>query len=45
MSARVEAVSPAVLRNFVNRGYVAAASGQVSEFYTRVKHVMSNLEG
>src|SRR5690349_3836643 len=31
MSARVEAVSSAMLRNFVNGEYVAAASGQVSE--------------
>src|SRR5215469_8656004 len=31
MSARVEAVSSAMLHNFVHGGYVAAASGQVSE--------------
>src|SRR5215831_1164737 len=31
MSARVEAVSSATLHNFVNGGYVAAASGQVTE--------------
>src|SRR5215469_14633466 len=31
MSARVEAVSSAMLHNFVNGEYVAAASGQVSE--------------
>src|SRR5215467_12192696 len=31
MSARVEAVSSAMLRNFVNGEYVAATSGQVSE--------------